>query len=339
MDHSPLKFFARSAGIARVYDIIGDIHGHATMLERLLLRMGYRNEGGRWGYPDGERIAVFVGDYIDRGPEIPEAVGIVRSMADAGTALPIMGNHEFNAIGWHTTGPDSRPLRSHNQSHFRQHRETLRAYADVPGELESDLRWMRSLPLFLETPDIRVVHATWDTPLVQRVRDACGAASPAPLEDDEFLYRSFDSATPESEVVDVLLKGREIPLPQDASYRDKDGTHRHTTRIRWWLPEAELKKVSNRDGTLPLKVLAMPPADTLAGSVHLDRPGLDAGTAAGPPVFFGHYWLTGAPRPLGRRAACLDYSVARGGPLCAYRYDGKLPLRADRFVCIYPDEA
>lgn len=39
------------------------------------------------------------------------------------------------------------------------------------------------------------------------------------------------------------------------------------------------------------------------------------------PVFFGHYWLTGTPRPLGPggNAVCLDYACGRGGPLVAFR--------------------
>jgi hypothetical protein len=42
-------------------------------------------------------MAVFVGDIIDRGPRIREALHIVHDMVEAGQALCIMGNHEFNA--------------------------------------------------------------------------------------------------------------------------------------------------------------------------------------------------------------------------------------------------
>ena len=42
------------------------------------------------------------------------------------------------------------------------------------------------------------------------------------------------------------------------------------------------------------------------------------------PVFFGHYWRSGTPRPLAPNLACLDYSVAReGGQLVAYRWAGE----------------
>ena len=51
------------------------------------------------------------------------------------------------------------------------------------------------------------------------------------------------------------------------------------------------------------------------------------------PVFFGHYWLQ-ADRPsrLAANVACLDYSVAKGGSLCAYQWDGERELRDEKFV-------
>jgi hypothetical protein len=52
------------------------------------------------------------------------------------------------------------------------------------------------------------------------------------------------------------------------------------------------------------------------------------------PVFFGHYWLTGAPSLQTARAACVDYSVGKGGPLVAFRFDGERDLAADHFVWI-----
>src|SRR5664279_6567909 len=86
------------------YDIIGDIHGHSEKLTHLLHKLGYRHHLGAWRHPD--RSAIFVGDFIDRGPGQLETIGIVRGMLDAGTAQAVMGNHEFNAIAWHTPDPE-----------------------------------------------------------------------------------------------------------------------------------------------------------------------------------------------------------------------------------------
>ena len=56
-----------------------------------------------------------------------------------------------------------------------------------------------------------------------------------------------------------------------------------------------------------------------------------------PPVFIGHYWLSDAlmgesPQLVAPNIACLDYSVAKGGPLTGYRWDGAGPLNAANFV-------
>ena len=52
-----------------------------------------------------------------------------------------------------------------------------------------------------------------------------------------------------------------------------------------------------------------------------------------PPVFFGHYWLTDVNEVvLADNAACLDLSVAKGGELCGYRWDGEGVISRDRVV-------
>ena len=86
------------------YDVIGDIHGHADKLEGLLESMGYARTGSGYRAPHG-RQAVFLGDLIDRGPDQVRVLSIVRSMVDSGAARCILGNHEFNAIGYLTDDP------------------------------------------------------------------------------------------------------------------------------------------------------------------------------------------------------------------------------------------
>lgn len=48
----------------------------------------------------------------------------------------------------------------------------------------------------------------------------------------------------------------------------------------------------------------------------------------------GHYWFKGTPKKLADNVACLDYSVARGGKLVAYRFDGEQVLDNDKFVFV-----
>jgi RNA polymerase sigma factor (sigma-70 family) len=68
------------------------------VLRRLLRKMDYRDDDGVFRHSD--RQVIFVGDFVDRGPEQLEVLHIARSMCDAGTALAVMGNHEFNALSW-----------------------------------------------------------------------------------------------------------------------------------------------------------------------------------------------------------------------------------------------
>ena len=79
-----------------MYDLIGDIHGHAEELAALLEMLGYRKSAGVYRHP--ERQAIFFGDFIDRGPRIRETLEIVRTMVEHGSALAVMGNHEWNAL-------------------------------------------------------------------------------------------------------------------------------------------------------------------------------------------------------------------------------------------------
>lgn len=99
------------------YDVIGDIHGHSDKLDALLRKLGYRMHDGAWRHP--ERQAVFVGDFIDRGTKGVEVVRTVRAMVDAGSALAVMGNHEFNAVAWRMG------LRPHNERNRHQHQAFL----------------------------------------------------------------------------------------------------------------------------------------------------------------------------------------------------------------------
>ena len=54
-------------------------------------------------------------------------------------------------------------------------------------------------------------------------------------------------------------------------------------------------------------------------------------------MFFGHYWLKGTPQLLRRNVCCLDYSVAAGGYLACYRFDGEPQLDATKLVWVNAD--
>lgn len=77
------------------FDIIGDIHGCRAELETLLAQLGY--DLGTHQHPDGRKV-IFLGDLVDRGPDIPGVLRIVMPMVEAGTALCVPGNHEMKLL-------------------------------------------------------------------------------------------------------------------------------------------------------------------------------------------------------------------------------------------------
>jgi hypothetical protein len=302
------------------FDIIGDIHGYADELTRLLALLGYRASGRGFAHP--ERKVIFVGDFIDRGPKIRETLQIARAMMESDQAFAVMGNHEYNALCFHTPDRKGGFLREHSEKNRLQHEATLRAFEGREAEFEDYRRWFMTLPMWLEIEGLRVAHACWDA--IQMA-----ALGHDPLLTDEVLFRSAQPTTPEHRAVEVLLKGKEVRLPAGATFTDKSGHERDEIRVKWWLPAAG---ATFYDMCFPTaeNIPELPiPADVYA----------ELGDGYGPkhpPAFVGHYWLNDAtPTILAQNLACVDYSVAKeGGQLAAYRWDGERILSNEKFVCV-----
>jgi protein phosphatase len=83
------------------FDIIGDVHGCFDELAELLDRLGYLVHKDRDEYrvtpPDG-RKALFVGDFVDRGPKVVPVLRLVMAMAETGAALCVPGNHDIKLV-------------------------------------------------------------------------------------------------------------------------------------------------------------------------------------------------------------------------------------------------
>lgn len=77
------------------FDIIGDVHGCYAELVALLGELGYSvaddGDGVTVTPPEGRRV-VYVGDYVDRGPDSPRVLRLAMRMAAAGTAVCLPGN-------------------------------------------------------------------------------------------------------------------------------------------------------------------------------------------------------------------------------------------------------
>ncbi|WP_152206979.1 metallophosphoesterase [Marinobacter changyiensis] len=307
-----------------MYDLIGDIHGYATELKALLTKMDYQEIGGVWQHP--QRKAIFLGDFVDRGPEQLETVIIARRMVEEGHALAVMGNHEFNAVAWATNDPEApgEYLRRHTDKNLNQHKEFLTQVREQGCEVYHNLiEWFKTLPVYLDLPEFRVVHACWHPEhlaVIAKYTDAESRLLP------EAWEKASRKGTEAYEAIETLLKGLEIPLPGDHHFFDEYKNKQTNIRTEWW-----------QQGELTYRDLAMVPGDAIDRIPHEPvashiLPGYDGLK----PVFVGHYWLKGEPAPLTDHIACLDYSVAKGagGKLCAYRFHGCKKINPANFVWV-----
>ncbi|TVZ39454.1 calcineurin-like phosphoesterase family protein [Alteromonadaceae bacterium 2753L.S.0a.02] len=311
------------------YDIIGDIHGCANTLCVLLERLGYTAQyhNGWPVFSHPARKAIFLGDVVDRGPRIREALHVVKNMVDAGAGYCVMGNHEYDALGYTTRAPEQSPktwVREHTPRNNRLIAETLNQFASYPEEWRMFLDWFQSLPLFLEMPGFRVVHACWDQELIEAYW--CKF-------DSNTVSRDFvrDSALPgsfEAKFMDRLTRGTDLSLPDGRKIIGKDGLERGFFRTKFWADSPEtFRDVVFQPDPLPedIRQRALSREQKLA---------LVSYSHEQIPVFIGHYWLEGTPHPLKDNLACLDYSAVKYGHLASYRFDGEAQLSGDKFMWV-----
>ena len=293
----------------------------------LLQLMGYQKLRGVWQHP--RRMAIFVGDIIDRGPHIRESLEIVRLMVESGHALCIMGNHEYYALAWHTAAPAcSKQLfvRDHNSRYASIWQATAEAFAPYPQEWQDYLNWFALRPLFVDGGDFRVVHACWDKQLIYKVQQQFGGG----VVDRAFIQASAKPNSFANQVFNRLLRGINLPLPEGLTVAGQDGLVRSTYRARFWQEDHAPQTYAE------LAFQPDPMPDVIAGQ-RLPRgfyQQLIQHEATDPLLFVGHYWRTGEPTMIRPNLACLDYSAVNGGRLVAYRLGEETYLQQDHFVWV-----
>ena len=129
---------------------IGDVHGCASLLDRLLEAIA-EHRGRR------EARLVFLGDYVDRGPDSAGVVARLRALQDAdpGRVVCLMGNHEDMLVR----------ARSDRESfwHWIENggRATLASFGvdHVDALPDADVAWMAGLPTLHRDEQRYFVHA------------------------------------------------------------------------------------------------------------------------------------------------------------------------------------
>jgi hypothetical protein len=297
------------------FDIIGDIHGYGKELIIVLEKMGYsEKEPYNYAHADGRKV-IFIGDYIDRGPEILLTLRIVRTMQENGNAIAIMGNHEFNFLCYNYTNEEGESFRDQEKK-TEGERFTDQELGD---EITSYLNWMAELPLFFENDVCRCVHAHWDKKSIALIRER-GIAK---LDREGLLALYADKEL--LLAYEIVLKGDELEIDEEYQFADKEGKVRKQGRIKWWATEKGTR-MGECFASIPPESIHKPYISKAEEFVlHYDHDEK--------PVFFGHYWMSHTEINVQRdNVCCIDFSVAKEGLLVGYRFSGEQKLLMENLV-------
>lgn len=140
--------------------IIGDIHGEIDALHALLDQLASRFSP--------RRKLVFIGDLCDRGPDSVGVIEHVQKLIQNDQAWAILGNHEINLLandakdgsGWYFDERDAA-----DQPFYAPYTRA------TPFQRRAIRNFFAELPLALQSPTLRIVHATWDSPSIRQIAD------------------------------------------------------------------------------------------------------------------------------------------------------------------------
>ncbi|MGC8118852.1 metallophosphoesterase [Marinobacter sp. VGCF2001] len=287
---------------ATTYDIIGDVHGHQDKLTALLRKLGYTKQDQVWTKPGHK--AVFVGDLIDKGPNAAAVLETVKAMVEADSAMMVVGNHELNWIedAADSTGDVLAFMDATEKHHSR--RQLTEAFKYEPERLINIFAWLRNQPVYIDQPDLRVVHACWDEEALATLKKA-----EVTCLNDRGLAGYRDTYSNVYLAIDRMIAGCAHQFPSSLAHNS--GFRSKRFRIQWW-PEDRAAINPIESGVVPVQIQGPKPDSA--------------------PVFFGHYAMTGEPDTLGVNVAGVDYSAAYGGKLIAYRHTTGQPLARKHFV-------
>lgn len=301
-----------------MYDIIGDIHGHYDLLVSLLEKLGYTEENGVYSHL--ERKVIFTGDIIDRGDKIRPTIILVRKMVEAGNAYCILGNHELNAILYETLDKSGKYLRKRLLKYRLPLNKTLEEFKNNRDELLNHIKWFRTLPIYLDLGNLRIVHGGWNDNHISLINNY--------TKNSQKLKKSFLKnylTIPELKIaVNELIKGKEFVLPKDLLLKDDRGIIRRQFRIKWW---------ESAEGKTFQEIAFGNKFELPAYSIPKELlPQITPYPQTAPPVFLGHYCLPKRAKIFQGNVCCVDSCVIRNQRLTAYRWNGEQILSKKNLV-------
>ena len=124
---------------------IGDIHGCSGTLKCLLDKLA----------PGPDDHLVFLGDYVDRGPDTPGVIDHLISLQNTHKCTFLRGNHDDAMLSW------MEGVRGYSWLYYGGS-ETVRSYTGADGHMhvpQAHLEFLRNTVLYFDSPDYCFVHA------------------------------------------------------------------------------------------------------------------------------------------------------------------------------------
>jgi hypothetical protein len=321
------------------YDIIGDVHGHATELKGLLNSLGYKeDENGCFSHASKSRMAIFLGDVIDKGDEQFETIDIVKKMQESGNAKFVLGNHEMDLLLYYTN--DAKTGTYYGKSNEKIATKTACFRDAFKGRLKERaevLKWLEKQPLFLknegkdvfsfseassftlpnntdsielkpnDTKGFNAIHASWNTQALKQLDKF--------LEKDNHVSKSFwknaiKENSPEKQLLQSILEGETIDVgKKEARVNWLDNDSSSSLADKALITDKKKRKVEDKN------------IDTYTYSK--DEPF----------VFFGHY--SKDEKPHGKNGICIDGAIAKEKKLIAYSVNkGDKQINPNQFTIV-----
>ncbi len=303
---------------SQVYYIVGDVHGQYQRLSRRLKSAGLTSKNGKLTFNSGKIL--FLGDLLDRGPDSRKVIELVKQLHEAGIAEVILGNHEFNFLGYLNKLDKRSFLRRHTLKNLRQHRDTLKSYKGHKNDLETHLTWLKSLPLFFENKHFRAVHACWDPQWIKWLN----TKYPEGLKNEGFFQNSYKIYKKSFFCIERLLKGPELILPETFTSIDSDGNIQSGIRYKWWQKNKgkSLKEVITKWNEKWQNTSFNSSFENRSLSYSKKEK----------PLFIGHYNFNNHPEFHNNNFLCLDCSDKEGNRVLIYRHEIGKPISLNNLI-------
>ncbi len=252
-------------------DVAGDIHGEIDAMKDLMGHLGYREDGKP---PEGRRL-VFLGDLTDRGPENLAVVNLVKELVEGGKAACVLGNHDLNIL-------------------LNRQREGNDWFFALDADARSRVQaFFQSLPLALERPGLRVVHACWQDDMIELARHSSDVV--ALYKQHARLIEEANAAGPTLDDVGKRLKAQNLnpvklltsgPERRASTPSLKGGRLRYEERADWcWTTPAwrwSFLAITRSRPTSPMFSDGRFALITAAATVPWSGPCLDSTADTGP---------------------------------------------------------